>query len=97
MVTIRLTRKGSKKRPFFRVVVVEGKSARDGSFVESIGYYNPRRTPEILQLDRERYGYWVSKGAQPSHTLRTLAARNPGPVSATPAAGAAAGEQPAAS
>ena len=96
MLTIRLTRMGSKKRPFFRVVVVEGKSARDGSFVESLGYYNPRRAPEVLELDRERYGHWVSKGAQPSNTLRTLVARNPARVAA-PAAGAAAGAQPAAS
>ena len=90
MLTIRLTRMGSKKRPFFRVVVVEGKSARDGSFVESLGYYNPRKSPEVLELDRTRYTHWVSQGAQPSNTLRTLVARNP-----APAADAAA--QPAAS
>jgi small subunit ribosomal protein S16 len=97
MLTIRLTRMGSKKRPFFRVVVVEGKAARDGAFTESLGYYNPRRNPEVLELDRARYEHWVSKGAQPSHTLRTLVSRNPAPVSAAPVAGAAAGEQPAAS
>jgi small subunit ribosomal protein S16 len=97
MLTIRLTRMGSKKRPFFRVVVVEAKAARDGSFTESLGYYNPRRTPEVLELDRERYGYWVSKGARPSHTLRTLVSRNPAPAAAAPVAGAAAGAQPAAS
>jgi small subunit ribosomal protein S16 len=96
MLTIRLTRMGSKKRPFFRVVVVEGKAARDGAFTESLGYYNPRRTPEVLELDRARYEHWVSQGAQPSNTLRTLVARNPAPVAA-PVAGAAAGEQPAAS
>jgi small subunit ribosomal protein S16 len=96
MLTIRLTRMGSKKRPFFRVVVVEGKAARDGAFTESLGYYNPRRTPEVLELDRARYEHWVSQGAQPSNTLRTLVARNPAPA-AVPATGAAAGEQPAAS
>ena len=62
MVTIRLTRMGSKKRPFFRVVVVEGKSARDGSFVESLGYYNPRKSPEFLTLDRERSGVLGEQG-----------------------------------
>lgn len=81
MVTIRLTRVGSKKRPFFRVVVVESRSARDGSFVESLGFYNPRRSPELFQLDRERFSHWVSKGARPSSTLRTLVARNPAPAS----------------
>ncbi len=80
MVTIRLTRVGSKKRPFFRVVVVESRSARDGSFVESLGFYNPRRSPELFQLDRERFSHWVSKGARPSSTLRTLVARNPAPA-----------------
>jgi small subunit ribosomal protein S16 len=89
---------GSKKRPFFRVVVVEGKSARDGSFVESLGYYNPRRSPEVFQVDRERLTYWIGKGARPSNTLRTLVARNPAP--AAPPLGAPAteaAEQPAAS
>jgi small subunit ribosomal protein S16 len=89
MLTIRLTRMGSKKRPFFRVVVVEGKAARDGAFTESLGYYNPRKSPEVLELDRARYQHWVSQGAQPSNTLRTLVARNPAP--------AAAAEAPAAS
>ncbi len=77
MVTIRLTRVGSKKRPFFRVVVVEARSARDGSFVESLGFYNPRRSPELFELNRDRFAHWVGKGAQPSHTLRTLVARHP--------------------
>lgn len=85
MLTIRLTRMGSKKRPFFRVVVVEGKAARDGAFTESLGYYNPRRTPEVLELDRARYEHWVNQGAQPSNTLRTLVARNPAPVAAAAA------------
>jgi small subunit ribosomal protein S16 len=79
MVTIRLTRMGSKKRPFFRVVVVEQRSARDGSFVESLGYYNPRRNPELLELDRARLSYWLEKGARRSNTVRTLVARNPAP------------------
>jgi small subunit ribosomal protein S16 len=98
MLTIRMTRMGSKKRPFFRVVVVEGKSARDGSFVESLGYYNPRKSPEVLTLDRERLAYWVSKGAKPSNTLRTLVVRNPVPAApAVATTTGAAAEQPAAS
>jgi small subunit ribosomal protein S16 len=88
MVTIRLTKVGSKKRPFFRIVVVEGRTARDGSVVESVGLYDPRRNPEFFQLDRERFTHWVSKGARPSSTLKTLVARNPAP--AAPAVEAAA-------
>ena len=95
MVTIRLTRMGSKKRPFFRVVVVEARSARDGSFIESLGFYNPRRKPEIVEIDRERLTHWIGKGARPSNTVRTLVARNPAPPA--PEAGAAAVEQPLAS
>jgi small subunit ribosomal protein S16 len=89
MVTIRLTRVGSKKRPFFRIVVVEGRTALAGSVVDSIGLYDPRRAPEFFQLDRERFTHWVSKGAKPSSTLKTLVARNPAPPAveaATPAA-----------
>jgi small subunit ribosomal protein S16 len=86
MVTIRMTRVGSKKRPFFRIVVVEGRSARDGSVTESLGLYDPRRKPEFFQLDRDRFAHWVSKGARPSNTLKTLVARNP----AAPAVEAAA-------
>jgi small subunit ribosomal protein S16 len=88
MVTIRLTRVGSKKRPFFRIVVVEGKTARDGSVVEAVGLYDPRRKPqEFFQLDRDRFAHWVSKGARPSSTLKTLVARNPlPPAAAAPAA-----------
>jgi small subunit ribosomal protein S16 len=84
-----MTRVGSKKRPFFRIVVVEGRSARDGSVTESLGLYDPRRKPEFFQLDRERFGYWVSKGAQPSNTLKTLVARNPVAPTAVAAAPAA--------
>ena len=86
MVTIRMTRVGSKKRPFFRIVVVEARSARDGSVTESLGLYDPRRKPEFFQLDRDRFAHWVAKGARPSNTLKTLVARNP----AAPAVEAAA-------
>ena len=62
--------------------------------MESLGFYNPRRSPELFQLDRERLAYWIGKGAKPSSTLRTLVARNPAPPA--PETGAAA-EQPLAS
>ena len=86
MVVIRLRRAGSKKRPFFRVVVTDSRAARDSSFVEVLGNYNPRTTPETLQLDRERVDFWLKRGAVASDTVRTLIVRNP----AAPADAAAA-------
>jgi small subunit ribosomal protein S16 len=89
MLVIRLRRTGSKKRSYFRVVVTDSRAARDSSFVEVLGHYNPRTTPEKLVINRERLDHWVKVGAQPSDSLRTLVARMP------PAPAAA--EQPAAS
>jgi len=89
MVTIRLTRVGAKKRPFFRVVVCEGRTARDGAFVESLGFYNPRTSPETLTLNFDRLNYWLGQGAQPSNTLRTLVDRHKGDAAAAAAAAAA--------
>ena len=77
MLVIRLRRAGSKNRPFFRVVVTEGKSARDGRFVEVIGHYNPRTKPETLVLDQDRVAHWIKAGATPSDTVRTLIDRMP--------------------
>lgn len=85
MVAIRLRRAGSKKRPFFRVVVTDSRAARDSSFVEILGHYNPRTKPALVNVDTERVNYWISKGAQPSDSVRTLIARH-----LTPAAPAAA-------
>ncbi|HEX5069325.1 MAG TPA: 30S ribosomal protein S16 [Vicinamibacterales bacterium] len=82
MLVIRLRRAGSKNRPFFRVVVTEGKTARDGRFVEVIGHYNPRTKPETLVLDRERVDHWIKVGAAPSDTVRTLIDRMPAPAPA---------------
>lgn len=79
MLAIRLRRAGSKNRPFFRVVVTEARSARDGRFVEVIGHYNPRTTPESVEIDRERYAHWIQAGARPSDTVRTLVDRMPEP------------------
>jgi len=79
MLVIRLRRAGSKKRPFFRVVVTDSRAARDSSFVEVLGHYNPRTKPETLDLDRERLAHWLKQGAQPSDTMRTMLQRNPAP------------------
>jgi small subunit ribosomal protein S16 len=87
MLVIRLRRAGSKNRPFFRVVVTEGKTARDGRFVEVVGHYNPRTKPETLVLDQERVAHWMKVGALPSDTVRTLIDRMPAPApAAAPAA-----------
>jgi len=80
MLVIRLRRAGSKKRPFFRVVVTDSRAARDSSFVEVLGHYNARTKPETLRLDRERLDHWLKLGAQPSDTIRTMLQRNPAPA-----------------
>ena len=77
MLAIRLRRTGSKKRPFFRVVVTDSRTARDSSFVEVLGHYNPRTRPETLDIERERLDHWLKQGARPSDTVRTLVARMP--------------------
>jgi small subunit ribosomal protein S16 len=82
MLVIRLRRAGSNKRPFFRVVVTEKRSARDGRFVEVLGHYNPRLQPEVLEIDRARLAHWIGVGAQPSDTVRTLVDRMPTPAPA---------------
>ena len=88
MLAIRLRRTGSKKRPYFRVVVTDSRTARDSSFVEVLGSYNPRTQPETLDIKRDRLEYWLKAGAQPSDTIRTLVARMP------PAPAPAPAEQP---
>jgi small subunit ribosomal protein S16 len=92
MLMIRLRRQGAKKRPFFRLVVVESHTARDGRAIEVVGHYNPTAQPEGLTLKRERLEYWLGCGAQPSDTVRTLLARHRNaPDSAEGAAADAAG------
>ena len=83
MLAIRLRRAGSKKRPFFRIVVADSRAARDSSFVEILGHYNPRTKPALVDVQRERVDYWISKGAVPSDTVRTLIKRHLTPVAAT--------------
>lgn len=80
MLAIRLRRAGSKNRPFYRVVVTESRSAREGRFVEVLGSYNPRTKPETLNIDRDRLAHWLKAGAKPSDTVRTLVDRMPPPA-----------------
>ena len=80
MVAIRLRRAGSKKRPFFRIVVTHSRAARDSSFIEILGHYNPRTRPALVDINRERVDYWLQQGAQPSDTVRTLIARHLTPI-----------------
>jgi small subunit ribosomal protein S16 len=76
MLTIRMRREGAKKRPFFRMVVTEGRTPREGSFKESLGTYDPRTKPESVKVDRGRLAFWLKAGARPSDTVRTLVARH---------------------
>jgi small subunit ribosomal protein S16 len=74
MLVIRLSRTGSKKRPFFRFVVSDSARARDSRFVEILGHYNPRTKPATVEVDRARVDHWIEAGALPSDTVRTLLA-----------------------
>ncbi|MBR7116191.1 MAG: 30S ribosomal protein S16 [Clostridia bacterium] len=71
-VKIRLKRIGSKKNPFYRVVVADERSPRDGKFIEEIGYYNPLTDPADIKIDAEKATKWLDNGAQPTETVRTL-------------------------
>ena len=90
MLVIRMRKMGSKKRPFFRVAVIDQRAARDGAFVEIVGHYNPRTKPAKVTIDRERIDYWVGKGAQLSDTVRTLLKRHVTASEAAPGAAPAA-------
>ncbi len=72
MVKIRLTRRGAKKKPFYRVVVADARVRRDGSFLEIIGTYDPMKDPSDINIDTERAKYWLGCGAQPSSTVKKL-------------------------
>jgi len=71
-VKIRLKRMGGKKAPFYRLVVADSRSPRDGRFIEEIGYYNPTSNPVELKIQEDKAIDWMQKGAQPSETVRTL-------------------------
>jgi small subunit ribosomal protein S16 len=72
MVAIRLRRHGAKKRPFYRIVVIDSRKPRESKARETIGYYNPLQDPPEINIDLERARYWISKGAQASNTVRSL-------------------------
>ena len=74
MVTIRLSRGGAKKRPFYHIVVSDSRNRRDGRYIERLGFFNPlaKGAAEGLRVDAERADYWISKGAQPSERVRQL-------------------------
>ena len=75
-VSIRLRREGAKNRPYYKVVVADSRSPRDGKFIEIIGTYDPKMPSHNSSLNVERVEYWISKGAQPSDTVRSLIKKN---------------------
>ncbi len=72
MVKIRLKRMGAHKKPFYRVVVADVRSPRDGKFIEEIGYYNPLTDPADIKIDEEKAKKWLGNGAQPTDTVKAL-------------------------
>ena len=72
MLKIRLTRLGAKKAPFYRIVVADSRSPRDGKFIEEIGYYNPLTEPVEVKVNEEKVSQWLSNGAQPTETVKRL-------------------------
>lgn len=75
-VRIRLTRMGSKKRPFYRIVIADSRARRDGRFIEIVGTYNPLKNPAEITLKDERIRYWMGVGATPSDTVRSILRKN---------------------
>lgn len=71
-VKLRLTRMGAKKAPFYRIVVMDGRKARDGQYIEQIGYYDPTKEPAVVKIDTEVAKKWLANGAQPTETVRSL-------------------------
>jgi small subunit ribosomal protein S16 len=72
LVKIRLTRLGSHKKPFYRIIVADSRARRDGPFVEIIGTYDPKKEPSEIKVDLNRAKYWVEQGAQPTDTVKKL-------------------------
>ena len=71
-VKIRLRRMGAKKAPFYRVIVADERSPRDGKFIDEIGYYNPLTNPADVKIDAEKAQKWIENGAQPTETVKSL-------------------------
>ena len=76
MVVIRMKRAGAKKRPFYRVVVADSRSRRDGRYIEQLGYYDPLTEPATFQVDAEKFAAWIRKGAKPSESVGVMMARH---------------------
>ena len=80
-VVIRLRRAGSRKRPFYHMVVADSRMRRDGRFIETVGFYNPMSHPEVIEFSEERVLDWIQKGAKPSETVdRLIKRKKHGPV-----------------
>jgi len=75
-VKIRLARLGAKKAPFYRIVVMDSRKARNGEYIDSIGHYNPTKEPAEVKIDIEKAKKWISQGAQPTDTVRALLKKN---------------------
>jgi small subunit ribosomal protein S16 len=88
-VSIRLRREGAKNRPYYKVVVADSRSPRDGKFIEIIGTYDPKKPDHNSTLRLDRIDHWISKGAQPSDTVRSLIKKNKKQAASAPAEGAA--------
>ena len=71
-VKLRLTRKGTKKKPFYRIVAADIEAPRDGKFLEAIGTYDPMQDPAVITLKQDRVQYWLEQGAQPSTTVKSI-------------------------
>ncbi|MDQ4119929.1 MAG: 30S ribosomal protein S16 [Acidobacteriota bacterium] len=80
MLGISLMRMGAKKKPFYRIVVKEKRSKRDGAYLENVGTYNPMTNPATVDLKHDRIQYWISVGAQPTETVASLIKNNPAPA-----------------
>jgi small subunit ribosomal protein S16 len=87
-VSIRLRREGAKNRPYYRVVVADSRSPRDGKFIEILGTYDPKKTGQNSSFSVERAEYWISKGAQPSDTVRSLIKKQKKGIAAEPSSDA---------
>lgn len=72
MVKLRLRRMGANDQPFYRIVAVDSRQSRDGKYIESIGWYDPKPDPSKIQIEKDRALYWLGVGAQPSDTVRSL-------------------------
>ena len=71
-VKIRLKRMGAKKKPFYRIIVADSRSPRDGRFIEELGTYDPLQEPSVIKVDAEKAKKWIANGAQPTETVKTL-------------------------